>query len=184
MTETNRLNKCVFLDRDGVINEERGDYTYRVEDFRLLPGVPEALRALKSAGYLLIVVTNQSGISKGLYTRKQMQACHDILQKAAGNIIDHIYYCPYHPSVTSSLCRKPGTLMIERALARYHINPGRSWMVGDADRDIACGLNAGLKTIRICEDPGKRGSARFTAQSLEDAVTKIILPKNIFNVSK
>ncbi|HPI79415.1 MAG TPA: HAD-IIIA family hydrolase, partial [Cyclobacteriaceae bacterium] len=77
-------NKCVFLDRDGVLNEDRPDYSYHLEHFRVLPGVPLALRQLKNAGYLLIVVTNQSGISKGVYTQQDMEACHDYLQQVCG----------------------------------------------------------------------------------------------------
>ncbi len=176
MSEIIHLNKCIFLDRDGVINEERGEYTYRVEDFRLLPGVPEALQALKAAGYLLIIITNQSGISRGIYTRKQMQACHDLLQKATRHAIDDIYYCPYHPSVTNSLCRKPGTLMIEKAMTRYHIDPAKSWLVGDAERDITCGLKMGLKTILISEIKSETTTAHYCASDLLQTVRNIILP--------
>ena len=108
------MNKCVFLDRDGVLNEDDPNYTFVVSKFKILPDVPEALKMLKQQGYLLVVVTNQSGIAQGLYTIDQMQACHTYMQQQCGNIIDHFYFSPYHPSVTQSLLRKPGTLMFEK----------------------------------------------------------------------
>src|SRR5687767_9623731 len=109
--------KAIFLDRDGVLNAERGDYTYRLEEFEVLPGVPEALKLLKEHGYLLIVVTNQGGIAKGLYTKEEVFACHEKLQQACGHIIDALYYAPSHPSVSESLSRKPDSLMLEKAIA-------------------------------------------------------------------
>src|SRR5687768_16363498 len=115
-------NKCVFLDRDGVLNEERGEYTYRVEDFNVIAGVPEALQILKAAGYLLVVVTNQGGISKGVFTKKDMQACHQKLQAACNNLIDAFYYVPVHPSVSTSLARKPDSPMLEKAISPFNIN--------------------------------------------------------------
>ena len=118
------MNKCVFLDRDGVLNEDRTDYVYRVEDFIIPDGVPEALRSLKEAGYLLIVVTNQAGIAKGLYTRDDMMACYNYLQEQCGHLIDDIYYSPHHPAYDShSLTRKPDSLLLEKAMAKYDIVP-------------------------------------------------------------
>jgi D-glycero-D-manno-heptose 1,7-bisphosphate phosphatase len=143
------MQKCVFLDRDGVLNEERGDYTYKPEDFVVVPGVVEALQALKRQGYLLVVVTNQAGIARGLYTRAEVLACHDKLQQACGHIIDALYYAPAHPSVSASLARKPDSLMLERALARFRIDPARSWLVGDRLRDVAAAHKAGVRAILV-----------------------------------
>ncbi|MCC9136139.1 D-glycero-alpha-D-manno-heptose-1,7-bisphosphate 7-phosphatase [Pontibacter silvestris] len=143
--------KCVFLDRDGVLNRERGDYTYRLEDFEVLPGVREALGLLKENGFLLIVVTNQGGIAKGLYTKRDTMACHQKLQDSCGSIIDAIYYAPGHHTVSASLSRKPDSLMLERAIAKYNIDPAVSWMVGDALRDMEAGKKAGVKTILVGE---------------------------------
>jgi D-glycero-D-manno-heptose 1,7-bisphosphate phosphatase len=142
-------NKCVFLDRDGVLNEERGDYTYKTEDFVVVPGVVEALQLLKSRGYLLVVVTNQAGIAKGLYTRADVLACHDKMQQACGHLIDGLYYAPAHPSVSASLARKPDSLMLERALARFQIDPAQSWLVGDRLRDIAAARKVGVPAILV-----------------------------------
>ncbi|GAB3566134.1 hypothetical protein GCM10027578_14840 [Spirosoma luteolum] len=148
------MKKCIFLDRDGVLNEDRPDYVYRVEDFIIPAGVPEALRLLKDAGYMLIIITNQAGIARGLYTRADVMACYDYLQASCGNLIDDIYYCPHHPQFdTESLTRKPGSLMIEKAMAKYNIRPDQSWMIGDAARDIQAGRRAGVRTVRIAHQP-------------------------------
>ena len=148
------MNKCIFLDRDGVLNEDRTDYVYRVEDFIIPDGVPEALRLLKNAGYLLIVITNQAGIAKGLYTRNDVMACYDYLQSQCGQLIDAIYYSPYHPNYnTASLTRKPDSLLLEKAIAKYNIEPNVSWMIGDALRDMQAGKRVGVRTVRIAQEP-------------------------------
>src|SRR5258708_38103982 len=128
--------KCVFLDRDGVLNQDFTDYSYRLNRFHILPGVPDALYKLKDAGFILVVVTNQSGIAQQIYTIREMELCHAFLQEAWEHVIDHIYFSPYHPSVTASLARKPGTLMFEKAIAKFNIDVTQSWMVGDRGRDI------------------------------------------------
>ncbi|GAB2569946.1 D-glycero-alpha-D-manno-heptose-1,7-bisphosphate 7-phosphatase [Spirosoma areae] len=144
------MNKCIFLDRDGVLNEDRTDYVYRVEDFIIPDGVPEALRLLKDAGYLLIVITNQAGIAKGLYTRNDVMICYNYLQEQCGQLIDDIYYSPHHPKYTTeSLTRKPGSLLLEKAMAKYNIKPDGSWMIGDALRDMQAGKRVGVRTVRI-----------------------------------
>ena len=147
------MNKCIFLDRDGVLNEDRTDYVYRVEDFIIPDGVPEALRALKEAGYLLIVITNQAGIAKGFYTRDDVMVCYNYLQEQCGYIIDDIYYSPHHPDYnTQSLTRKPGSLLLEKAMAKYDIVPDQSWMIGDALRDMQAGKRVGVRTVRITQE--------------------------------
>jgi len=168
------MNKCIFLDRDGVLNVERGDYAFLPEDFIIPPGVPAAIKKIKDAGYLAIGVTNQAGISKGLYSREQMHLCHDILMEKTNNLIDRIYYCPYHPSFSESLTRKPDTLMIEKAIAKYDIDPLQSWLIGDRARDIECGQRMGMKTILISDKQLDRCRPDFVADDLADAVSKII----------
>ncbi|WP_077922497.1 HAD-IIIA family hydrolase [Spirosoma sp. 209] len=148
------MNKCIFLDRDGVLNEDRTDYVYRVEDFIIPEGVPEALRSFKAAGYLLIVITNQAGIAKGLYTRDDVMACYHYLQERCDHLIDDIYYSPHHPNYDSeSLTRKPGSLLLEKAMAKYDIIPNESWMIGDALRDMQAGRRVGVRTVRIAHSP-------------------------------
>ena len=165
-------NKCVFLDRDGVINKDYVDYVYSAEKLEILPGVVEALKALKAAGYLIIVITNQSGIAKGVYTRDQMHETNRLIQEASGHAIDHVYYAPWHPSISKSLTRKPGSLMFERALARYKIDPAASWMVGDKDRDLVPAHKLGIRTIQV--DYKDSPTANYKAEDLLGA-SKIIL---------
>lgn len=141
--------KAVFLDRDGVLNAEIGDYVWHPDHFTVLAGVPESLARLKAAGYYLIVVTNQAGIAKGLYTAAEVRACHDKLQRACGGLIDALYFAPGHPSVSESLMRKPGSLMLEKAIARYQLDPARCWLVGDRYRDLQAGAGAGVQGILV-----------------------------------
>jgi len=142
-------NKCVFLDRDGVINLETGDYNYRVEDFVINDGVGEALKLLKNASYLLVVITNQAGISKGLYTHEDVKKFHQYMQQKLNNMVDDIYYSPYHPLQSESLSRKPGSLMFERAVAKYNINTLDSWMVGDKESDLIPAKKLQMRTIMV-----------------------------------
>lgn len=147
------MKRAIFLDRDGTINSNRGHYyIWRKEDLLLNPGVIETLTELKLRGYLLIVITNQGGVSKGEYGMEDVELLHTHLRsmlEEQGVILDEIYYCPHHSNLERCLCRKPLPLMIEKAMARFHIDPAQSWMVGDAPRDIEAGKAAGLQTILI-----------------------------------
>jgi D-glycero-D-manno-heptose 1,7-bisphosphate phosphatase len=167
-------NKCIFLDRDGVLNVDRVDYVYRMEEFIIPPGVGEALRALKDAGYLLIVITNQSGIAKGIYQREDVYLIHNAIQEGTGVELDDIYFCPYHEKFDShSLTRKPGSLMIEKAAAKYEVDMEASWMVGDHERDITAGTRAGLRTIRLAPSGTETKATHLVDDLL--AASKIIL---------
>jgi D-glycero-D-manno-heptose 1,7-bisphosphate phosphatase len=167
-------NKCIFLDRDGVLNVDRVDYVYRMEEFIIPPGVGEALRALKDAGYLLVIITNQSGIAKGVYKREDVHMIHQAIQDGTGVELDDIYFCPYHEKFDShSLTRKPGSLMIEKAAAKYEVDMDASWMVGDHERDITAGTRAGLRTIRLAPQ-GTETKATYLVDDLL-AASKIIL---------
>ncbi len=145
-------NKAVFLDRDGVINYDPGDYTRSLTQFRVLPTVYEALEQLQDAGYLLILITNQGGIAKGQYTHEDVHEIHRyFIQSCAERGIDitDVYYSPHHPDFGESLSRKPGGLMIEKACARHRVNPKISWMIGDKNRDIEAGEKLGVSGILI-----------------------------------
>ncbi len=166
--------KCVFLDRDGVINEDCPDYVYKPEAFQLIEGVDKAVEAIKVAGYLIIVVTNQSGIAKGIYSREDMESCHRLMQQKLNHHIDYIYYAPFHESVSNSLSRKPGSLMFERAIARFDIDPTQSWMVGDKARDIIPAQNLGMKTIQV--DGLRDSEADHFADNLFSACEFILGP--------
>ena len=139
--------KAFFLDRDGIINQERGTYTYQLQDFIILPHVLEFLFRLKDLNFKLIIVTNQSGISRGLYTKDQMNACHDFLQQECQNIIDDFYYAPTHPEVSESLSRKPDSLMFERAISKHYISVSKSYMIGDKESDLIPARKLGIATI-------------------------------------
>ena len=172
------MNKCVFLDRDGVLNVERGDYTFLPKDFKIIEGVPEAINKIKKAGFLVIVVSNQAGITKGLFTREQMHICHEILMEKTRNLIDHIYYSPYHPNFSASLTRKPDTLMIEKAIAKFDIDTSLSWLVGDRCRDIECGKKMGLKTVLISDQKVHECTPDFIAKNLSEVIGRILPIEN------
>lgn len=167
------MNTCVFLDRDGVINKDNPSYTFRVEDFEIMSGVIEALHKLKTKEYLLIVVTNQSGIAQGLYTKLQMETCHQFFQQQCGSLIDHFYFSPDHPTVTASLSRKPSTLLFEKAIAKFNIDANKSWMVGDRGRDIVPARMLGIRTIQIGDEIDEREKADYRVDDLLGAA-KII----------
>lgn len=144
--------RAAFIDRDGVIVEDRG-YAYRVEDLALLPGAAAALRTLQAAGYLLVVITNQSGIARGLYTEDDYCAFTAQLRVrlgAAGVKLDSVQYCPHLPDAAVARyrrdcdCRKPRPGMLRRAMAELAIDAGRSVLVGDRASDIAAGRAAGV----------------------------------------
>ena len=144
--------KAIFLDRDGVIIQERGDYTWLLEDMKIIDGVDEALKIFSNAGYLLIVISNQSGINQGLYSKKDADYLHFHLERflrVKGILIDEFYYCPHHPTIGNCICRKPDSLLLEKAMARFNIDMSQSWFIGDADRDIEAGNKAGVKTLKL-----------------------------------
>lgn len=143
---------AIFLDRDGVINRERGEHTCRLADFEILPTVVQAVKAIGMAGKCTVVITNQSGIGLGLYSHADVDEMHRYLHAQLaqqGSAIDAVYYCPHHPSQGKCLCRKPGSLLLERAIARYTIDPASSVMIGDRDRDMEAAAGAGVRGIRV-----------------------------------
>ena len=145
-------NKAVFLDRDGVVNRERGDYVWKKDDFVFNADIFEALREFQERGYQLFIITNQSGIAKGRYAHEDVAALHDHMLTGLsleGITITDIFYCPHHDELGRCLCRKPGSLLIEKALAKYAIDSKRSFLIGDRDRDIQAGERAGVRGVRI-----------------------------------
>ncbi len=144
------MNKAVFLDRDGILNKELGDYVTTPEELEILPDVVSFLKELTDRGYLLIVITNQSGIIKGRYTHEDLHAIHNKMDgvfQQEGVKIKEFYYSPYHQDYCNSLNLKPGSLMIERAMAKYGIDPKRSFMIGDRPRDVEAGKGAGVRSF-------------------------------------
>lgn len=153
MVKTHGLRKALFLDRDGVINHDPGNYTMSLNEFKVLPGVLKTLKCWYDAGYLLIVVTNQGGLAKGLYSESEVHAMHQYFQGLciqAGFSIEHFYFCPHHPDINGRcLCRKPGSLMIEKAIHRFKLDVSQSLIVGDRQRDLDAAATAGVFGILI-----------------------------------
>lgn len=169
------MQKCVFLDRDGVLNQDLPGYLYQPEKIEFPIGVKEGLNLLKKKGYLLIVITNQAGIAKGLYTSVDVQKVHDRMNEAYGNVLDDLYFAPHHEDYTTrSLSRKPGSLLIERAMAKYNIDASQSWLIGDSERDIQAGQRVGVKTILLKDTESPQTKALFHVLSFAEAVEKIL----------
>lgn len=145
--------KVVFLDRDGVINSNANHYyVYKKNDFELNPGVIESLQRMIKNGYSLIIISNQGGISKGIYTKEDLENLDrymkDLFNKTDIPITDS-YYCPHHSDVEKCICRKPESLLIEKAVAKYNINKENSIMIGDSDRDIQAAIKIGIKGLKV-----------------------------------
>lgn len=147
------MNKAVFLDRDGIINVEIGDYIKRFEDFTLTKQLGEGLKMLQDMGFLLIIITNQGGLAKNLYTVQELDKMHDFLKQEMQKFNVHfteIYHCPHHPDYNGKcLCRKPDSQMLEKAIARFNIDPTQSYFIGDKQRDVDAGEKVGVKGILV-----------------------------------
>lgn len=146
------VSKAILLDRDGVIIKERGEYNYLPEHLQWVEGIEKALLELQEAGYRLIVISNQGGVARRIYSHNEVRRFHEqMLQQliTKGIHIDKIYYCPHHEEVQNCLCRKPKSLLIERAIARFHLDKHRTFFVGDQERDIQAARRAGIEAIRI-----------------------------------
>ena len=145
--------KAIFLDRDGVINDGTLYYTYRQEDFKFNRGIFTGLRMLRDAGFIFVVITNQAGVAKGLYTDKDVENLHRYMcdeLKKRGIEIAAVYYCPHYPEISGPCaCRKPGTKMIDDAVEKFNIDRASSFLIGDGERDIECASRAGITGIKI-----------------------------------
>lgn len=168
-----KLNKCIFLDRDGVLNEELGYQVTQLQEFKVKDGITEPLSRLKKAGYLLIVITNQSGIAKGDYTDEFVLECHELIQNACGCLLDDLYFAPGHESVSKSLLRKPDSLMFEKAMAKHKIDPAQSWMIGDKERDLIPARKLGIGTLHLTSKEASEYT-NFKARNLAEAASIIL----------
>jgi D-glycero-D-manno-heptose 1,7-bisphosphate phosphatase len=144
--------KCVFLDRDGVINNNANDYyIYSPERFCLNEGVIEFLKLATDKSYSIIIISNQGGIAKGLYSKEDTDLLHAKLLAEtlhAGVSILEFYFCPHHPEVTRCICRKPDSQLLEKAIARFRIDIESSIFMGDSKRDVEAGEKIGLRSIK------------------------------------
>ncbi|RIJ46086.1 HAD family hydrolase [Maribellus luteus] len=139
--------KALFLDRDGTINIDK-DYLFRIEDFEFQPGIFDLIRSYSDQDYLIFIITNQSGIARGYYTENDyLQLTQWMTEQLQinGIHVEKVYHCPHHPEITGSCtCRKPKPGLIVQALKEYPIDPERSVLIGDKERDILAGQNAGI----------------------------------------
>lgn len=159
--------RAVFLDRDGTINVEV-QYLSRVDEFQFIPGVPSALKGLKDAGFLLVVVTNQSGIGRGYYDEAALESIHDHMHSdlaAFGAAIDACYFCPHHPEHANGEyrkecgCRKPLPGMLQQAAEDLGIDLAASYMIGDKLSDVLAGINAGCTSLLVLTGYGSAQAA-------------------------
>lgn len=177
--------KCVFLDRDGVINKKapEGDYIRSWNEFKFLPGIKETIKKLNNAGFLTIIISNQSGIAIGIMSEEDLKEIHikmlEELSKTGANI-DSIYHCP-HNEKDNCACRKPKTGMLLKAKEDFNIDLTKSWIIGDSESDIIAGQKAGCKTILINEKLYKNNilidkgmKYNFIVSNLKEAINKII----------
>ena len=156
------LSPAVFIDRDGTIMQDCV-YCSDPKKIKIFPGVPEALRRLKSNGFKLIIITNQSGIGRGLFTVEQYRAVEaDVLRQLGDGSIDATYFCPHVPGQYSTH-RKPAPGMIVDATREHQIDLSRSFLIGDSEIDVECAHNAGVRAIRV-----RTGLQRNTTGSMAD----------------
>lgn len=174
MVSAAQMKKAVFLDRDGTLNVEK-DYLYKIEDFEFIPGVPEALCRLKAAGFLLIVVTNQSGVGRGYFEVDDVDRLHAYMQQqlaAYGTAVDAFYLCPHHPTAAvgeyrkTCDCRKGSPGMLLSAAADLNIDLSRSYMVGDKIADIEAAENAGCTAMLVLTGYGQQTRHKLTGRQV------------------
>ena len=180
------MNRAVFLDRDGTLINDPG-YARDPEQVRLLPGAGDAVRRINQAGLLAIVVTNQSGIARGLLTDEDYRAMEgrvDALLSAAGARLDAHYFCPHLPEISGPCeCRKPGTLLYRQAAERFSIDLPASWWVGDRLRDVQPATVLGGRGILLTESAAEAEVRQAEAEGYEtvshlpEAVERLILPR-------
>ena len=159
------MTKAIFLDRDGVINKERKDYVKSIEEFQILDGVPESIKMLKEKGFVVIVITNQSAINRGLVTIETLNEIHNHLQKILkdnNTSIDDFYFCPHIPDENCQ-CRKPNPGMLIKAVQDYDIDMNQSFMIGNSLTDVQAAQKAGCKGILLNQN-----------QTLLELVTNLI----------
>ena len=157
--------KTVFVDRDGVINQERSDYVKSISELEIYPNVAKNIKLLKDPGFLVVVITNQSAVNRGIITHEMINQIHNSIQdhlKKYGTFLDGFYYCPHVPDENCN-CRKPKPGLLQQAILELNIDLNSSWMIGDSDSDIEAADSIGCKAIKISDN-----------FSLDNAVQKIL----------
>lgn len=151
--------KAVFLDRDGTLNVEK-HYLHKPQDFQFTENAPRAIREMNKLGFRVIVISNQSGVAKGLFSSADVEHLHRYIDSELEKYGAHIsayYYCPHHPDYGAECdCRKPKTGLVERAVQDFNIDVASSWMVGDKASDILCAQKAGVQPAFVATGYGER----------------------------
>jgi D-glycero-D-manno-heptose 1,7-bisphosphate phosphatase len=180
------MNKAAFLDRDGVINRKapaEDEYITRWEEMQLIPGVVEAITLLNRASFLVIVVSNQRCVARGLLTTSELEAMHQQMCRElqrVGAKIDGVYFCPHEEDPPCS-CRKPEPGMLFAAADEHQVDLTSSWMIGDSEKDVQAGRSAGCRTARILRaDASADGKADVLAGSLLEAAHQILRLEETF----
>lgn len=173
--------KFAFIDRDGTLIEEV-NFLSRVEDLRIFPYTATALTMLKDAGFRTVVVTNQSGIGRGIYDEAAMNSIHAKMAEELAGLIDEFHFCPHLPDAGCT-CRKPSVGMIDKALNGQSLDKQASWMIGDKLLDVLTGNNAGIRSALVKTGYGATTAelpecqADIVAENLLDAVTRLLAEK-------
>lgn len=186
--------KAIFLDRDGVINEDFG-WIASPEELKIYPFAAKAIARANEAGFLVIVVTNQSVIARGLCSMEMLKRIHAKMIKelaAEGARVDGIFFCPHHPGYGEGElcgCRKPEIGLVDKAIREFGIEPAESYMIGDKTSDIQTGINTGMQTILVrTGKAGKDGLFPVSADWIEDdllgAIIRILQEKTIASRKK
>ena len=177
MIEPELSRPAIFLDRDGTLIKEV-NYLSRVEDLEILPNTKKALEMFHSSGFLKIVVTNQSGVGRGLFTAEDVVRINSAMASDLDGLIDSVYFCPHSPD-DDCKCRKPAAGLIEAAQAEMSIDLSRSWVIGDKAIDVELGSRLGMKTALVLTGYGRaerkaaEDSATIVADDLLDAARRI-----------
>ena len=164
-----KITKAIFLDRDGVINIDK-HYLYKIEDFEFTHGLFDILKLFISHGYILIIVTNQSGIGRGYYTHDDFEKLTDwMLVEFSKNdiLISRVYYCPHSPK-DSCMCRKPKSGMFLDAQKEFNINMSLSWMIGDKESDILAAQNVSITNTVLLSSSYQKTKAKYLINSISD----------------
>lgn len=187
---TGTLRPAVFLDRDGVLVDEL-DFLVDPDALRLYPGVGEAVRELNSSGWVVVVVTNQSAVARGLLDERRLGEIHERLREhlaRSGARLDAIFHCPHHPTAgrepyrRACDCRKPAPGLLERAARLLGLDLAHSWIVGDSARDLEAGAAVGVRGILVATGKGERERARLVAAGRAPAVFVPNLPAAVRHI--
>lgn len=170
-------NRAVFLDRDGTLIRD-AVYIQNPEDLEWMPGTLQALRQFRESGYLLIIVTNQSGIGRGFFSEREVDAIHARMREDAareGVAFDGIYFCPHVPTDGCD-CRKPAIGLILDAVQEHAIDLQHSWFIGDACSDIEAGTKAGMRTVRLGSVEPCMPAPTYYCETIDLAVSRVLAP--------